>query len=63
MAKRKRGTNKRDPRMSGPSSDCLVIRDGEVVGTFTPRRTMPKGLSVVQAIDGSGWIVQKSELR
>jgi hypothetical protein len=51
MAKRKRGSNKRQPRMSGPASDCLVIRDGEVVGSFTPRPRPLKRTSVIE-IDG-----------
>lgn len=63
MSKRKRGSNKRTPRMSGPASDCLVIRDGEVVGSFTPKPRLPKRLSIVEAIDGSGLIVQISDLR
>lgn len=53
MAKRKRGSNKRQPRMSGPASDCLVIRmsDNEVIGSFVPKPRPLKRTSVIE-VDG-----------
>lgn len=60
MAKRSRVAY-RQPRMSGPASDCLVIKDGEVVGTFTPTPRPPKRTSVVTLPNGE-LIVRISDL-
>ena len=57
----KRGHNKRQPRVSGPASECLVIKDGVLVGAFIPKPKPLKKHSVVTLPSGE-LIVRISDL-
>lgn len=47
MASMRKRTMKRQPRVNGPTSECYVIRNGEVVGTFTPKTRTSQRCTIV----------------